>query len=70
MTMIKLSIICPICSSEKVLPYPISPIINGKENLTSVFVEKGLIYDHQFQFFIDKDFKIQNYQIVDLDLIG
>jgi hypothetical protein len=43
--------------------------MKGKESLTSFFIDKGLICDHQFQFSVDKDFKIQRYQIIDQDEI-
>ena len=41
MAIIKLKFICPVCRTEKTLPIPKSPILEGKEDLTKVFIVKG-----------------------------
>ena len=65
MAIIELEFICPVCRTEKTLPIPKSPILEGKENLTPIYIQRGLVCSHEFQALIDKDFTIQRYQIID-----
>ncbi|MFX1276886.1 MAG: hypothetical protein ACFFBP_00885 [Promethearchaeota archaeon] len=58
---------CPICKSKKELKVPDS-IINDASQLTTVSLPKGLICDHHFQVFIDKNFKVRGYQKVDFEI--
>ncbi len=60
-------VICPICKSDKELDFPNS-IINEAKQLTTVSVPTGMVCEHHFQMFIDKDFKIRGYQKVDFEL--
>ena len=69
MATIELKFICPVCRTEKTLPIPKSPILEGKEDLTTIFIDKGLIRAHQFQVSIDKEFIVQRYQIIDINEI-
>ncbi|UCC18839.1 MAG: hypothetical protein JSV62_12120 [Promethearchaeota archaeon] len=66
---IEVKFICPICSAEKKIAIPTSIILEGKEDLTTMFIDKGMICNHQFQVYINKDFKIQDYLIIDQDYI-
>ena len=63
MTMIKLKIICPVCSAEKFLDYPKSIFEKFNEHSTLGF-PSGLICEHRFQALIDKDCIIRGYQII------
>ena len=60
-------VICPICKSDKELDFPNS-IINNVKQLTTVSVPTGMVCEHHFQIFIDKDFKVRGYQKVDFEL--
>jgi len=62
-----LRITCPVCKAVKELNFPNS-IINKASQLTTISIDKGLICDHHFQIFIDKNFKIRGYQKVDYEL--
>lgn len=58
---------CPKCQTKKIINVPIK-IINQSKQLTTVSVPLGLICNHSFQAFIDKNFKIRAYQKVDFEL--
>jgi len=62
----QIQFICPICKSEKLLDFPTSAISNSK-HLTTMSIAKGLICDHQFQAFVDKNFNVRGYQRVDFE---
>ena len=57
---------CPICKSSKVLKFPKS-VINKARHLTTISLPKGLICDHHFQAFLDKNFAVRGYQKVDFE---
>lgn len=58
--------ICPICKSEKGLDFPKSVITQAK-GLTTMSIASGLVCDHQFQAFVDKNFAVRGYQKVDFE---
>ena len=58
--------ICPVCKSRKDLKFP-KTIINQAKQLTTISIPKGLICDHHFQAFVDKQFKVRGYQKVDFE---
>ncbi|MCW3997177.1 MAG: hypothetical protein NWF10_01235, partial [Candidatus Bathyarchaeota archaeon] len=58
--------ICPICKSEKGLDFPKSVITQAK-GLTTMSIARGLVCDHQFQAFVDKNFAVRGYQRVDFE---
>jgi len=59
--------VCPECQTKNKLDIP-KKIINQSKQLTTVSIPSGLICQHSFQAFIDKNFKIRGYQKVDFDL--
>ena len=61
-----ISTTCPICKSKKSLEIPDS-IVKKNTQLTTISLPKGLVCDHHFQMFIDKNFKIRGYQKVDFE---
>jgi len=58
--------ICPVCKSEKSLQFPKS-IVNKANGLTTMSIARGLVCGHQFQAFVDKNFKVRGYQRVDFE---
>lgn len=58
---------CPVCKTTKNLKIPKS-IINDARQLTTVSIPKGIICNHHFQAFVDKNFAIRGYQKVDFEL--
>jgi len=63
----KVPTICPICKSKKDLDLPAS-IVNQASNIATISLPKGLVCDHHFQMFVDKNFHVRGYQKVDLEI--
>ena len=62
----RIQFICPVCKSEKGLPFPKS-IVKKASGLTTMSIARGLVCDHQFQAFVDKNFMVRGYQRVDFE---
>ncbi|MFX0040311.1 MAG: hypothetical protein ACFFCY_00730 [Promethearchaeota archaeon] len=62
----KVEFICPVCKSKKLLEVPKSAITEAKQ-LTTMSIAKGLVCEHQFQAFVDKQFQVRGYQRVDFE---
>lgn len=62
----KIQIICPRCSKKDFLKVP-EKIIDQSKQLTTVSLPAGLICQHSFQAFIDKNLKVRGYQTVDFE---
>ncbi|HUS51539.1 MAG TPA: hypothetical protein VMZ91_15320, partial [Candidatus Paceibacterota bacterium] len=58
---------CPVCKTRKELKIP-KVIINEARQLTTVSIPKGLVCEHHFQAFVDKNFVIRGYQKVDFEI--
>ena len=63
----EISIICPECKNSSKITIPIK-VINQSKQLTTVSIPSGLVCEHVFQAFVDKNFKIRGYQKVDYTL--
>jgi hypothetical protein len=62
----KVEFICPICKAKKMLDVPKGVIAEAKQ-LTTMSIARGLVCDHQFQAFVDKQFQVRGYQTVDFE---
>ncbi len=62
----KVEFVCPVCKTKKLLDVPKSVIAEAKQ-LTTMSIAKGLVCDHQFQAFVDKQFQVRGYQRVDFE---
>ena len=58
--------ICPVCKAERILHFPKSVITQAK-GLTTMSIAKGLVCEHQFQAFVDKNCAVRGYQRVDFE---
>jgi hypothetical protein len=63
---LNVKITCPVCKAKKVLKFPKS-VIDKARQLTTISLPKGLICDHHFQAFVDKNFIVRGYQKVDFE---
>ena len=63
---LNVKITCPVCKVNKELKFPKS-VINKAKQLTTISLPKGLICDHHFQAFVDKNFIVRGYQKVDFE---
>ena len=64
---VKVIFICPICKKKKEVVVP-KNAINQTKGLSTLSVHKGLVCEHTFQAYIDKNYKIRGYQKVDFEL--
>ncbi len=62
----KIQFICPVCKSQKNLQVPRS-IVNKANGLTTMSIARGLVCEHQFQAFVDKNFMVRGYQRVNFE---
>jgi len=62
----QIQFICPVCKSEKSLRFPKS-IVDKAKGLTTMSIARGLVCEHQFQAFVDKNFVVRGYQRVDFE---
>ena len=62
----KIQFICPVCKAEKVLQFPKSVITQAK-GLSTMSIASGLVCEHQFQAFVDKNYMVRGYQRVDFE---
>ncbi|NVM37464.1 MAG: hypothetical protein HWN81_17850 [Candidatus Lokiarchaeota archaeon] len=58
--------ICPVCKIRKYLEVPKSVIEEAKQ-LTTMSIASGLVCEHQFQAFVDKNYQVRGYQRVDFE---
>ena len=63
----KVKIICPTCKKEKTLDIS-DFMLNTAKNISTISIPKGLICEHHFQAFIDKNLKVRGYQKVDFEI--
>ncbi len=63
---VKILFICPKCKKSNSLSFPQSVVDNAR-NLTTISIPKGLICEHSFQAFVDKNYKVRGYQLVDYE---
>ncbi|MGV9199821.1 MAG: hypothetical protein ACOC44_09705 [Promethearchaeia archaeon] len=61
-----IQIVCPICERDKELKIP-STLVKKHKHLTTISIPKGVICEHHFQAFIDKNFRVRGYQQVDFE---
>jgi predicted regulator of Ras-like GTPase activity (Roadblock/LC7/MglB family) len=63
----KIVIRCPQCSAQKNLQVP-TKIILQSGRTTTISIPSGIICEHYFQAFIDQNFAVRGYQIVDFNI--
>ncbi len=62
----KILFVCPACKTKKTLEFPKS-IINDSKKLITMSIARDLVCEHQFQAFVDKQFRVRGYQRVDFE---
>ena len=62
----QIQFICPVCKAKKNLKSPRS-IVDKAKGLTTMSIARGLVCEHQFQAFVDKNFVVRGYQRVDFE---
>ncbi len=62
----EIHVVCPTCKSKRELRIP-TKIINQAKHLTTISIPSGPVCKHGFQAFVDKNFKVRGYQVVDFE---
>ncbi|MFX0024375.1 MAG: hypothetical protein ACFE9S_18800 [Candidatus Hermodarchaeota archaeon] len=62
----EIHVVCPTCKAKRELRIPIK-IINQAKHLTTISIPSGPVCKHGFQAFVDKNFKVRGYQVVDFE---
>ena len=63
----QVQLVCPVCKTQKMLKLPES-VLNQTGQLTTISIPNGLVCNHHFQAFVDKQFKVRGYQKVDFEI--
>lgn len=63
----KVRVICPVCKISGEVGVPEEKVLNNNST-TTISVPAGLICEHHFQAFLDRNFAVRGYQRVDVDL--
>ncbi len=62
-----ISIKCPICKGTKSIRIPES-VITESEHIATISIPTGLVCEHHFQAYVDKNGEVRGYQTVDFEL--
>ena len=60
----KVVIRCPKCQTQKTLKLP-AKIIHSSGHTTTISIPSGIVCEHYFQAFVDQQFLVRGYQVVD-----
>ncbi len=61
-----IKIICPNCKNSKSINLPLQ-MIHQSDGIVTVSIPSGLVCDHPFQVFVDKNGSVRGYQSIDID---
>ncbi|MHA1602309.1 MAG: hypothetical protein ACTSVU_09185 [Promethearchaeota archaeon] len=61
-------IICPVCHKQKRIPAPIDVIKNKETGATSVYIPSGMVCEHEFYAYIDKNLAVRDYLVLEYSL--
>ena len=64
----KILVVCPVCSKSGRVPVPIEVITKKDSGATSVYIPRDLICPHEFYAYIDKNFKVRDYLVLEYSL--
>lgn len=57
---------CPECQTQRHLKVP-SKIIDQSQNVITISIPSGMMCEHHFQAFVDQNFSVRGYQVVDFE---
>ena len=64
----RVQIICPVCGSKKKIPIPTKVVKQKESGATSLFIPSGLVCLHPFYVYIDKNFHVRDYLVLEYSL--
>ena len=62
-----ISIICPVCKTQKRVNIP-RWLIDDAKQITTISISKNIVCKHHFQCFIDNNYAVRGYQTVDYQI--
>ena len=57
---------CPTCHSKKRVKIP-EQVVNRSKQLTTISISKGILCEHSFQVYLDKNFVVRGYEKIDFE---
>lgn len=64
----KVNIICPTCNRSKKIAAPVDIIKTKETGATSVYIPSGMVCEHEFYAYIDKNFAVRDYLVLEFSL--
>ena len=64
----RIMVVCPVCSKQGRIPIPIDIIQKKDSGATSVYIPRDLVCPHEFYAYIDKNFKVRDYLVLEYSL--
>lgn len=65
----KIFVVCPICDKKNNVPVPIDIITAKESGATSVYIPAGVVCEHEFYAYVDKNFSVRDYLTIELSLM-
>ncbi|QEE16462.1 hypothetical protein DSAG12_02292 [Promethearchaeum syntrophicum] len=64
----RIMVVCPVCSKSGRIPVPTAVITEKDSGATSVYIPRDLVCPHEFYAYIDKNFKVRDYLVLEYSL--
>ena len=64
----RIMVVCPVCSKQGRIPIPVKIIEQKDSGATSVYIPRDLVCPHEFYAYIDKNFKVRDYLVLEYSL--
>jgi len=64
----RIMVVCPVCSKQGRIPIPVDIIEKKDSGATSVYIPRDLVCPHEFYAYIDKNFKVRDYLVLEYSL--
>ncbi len=64
----RIMVVCPVCSKQGRIPVPTDVIMKKDSGATSVYIPRDLVCPHEFYAYIDKNFKVRDYLVLEYSL--
>ncbi|MHA1777693.1 MAG: hypothetical protein DRO88_01990 [Promethearchaeia archaeon] len=65
----KITVICPVCGRSGRIPVPVDVIQKKETGATSVFIPAGMICEDAFYAYVDKNFDVRDYLVLEFSLM-
>jgi len=64
----RILVVCPVCSKSGRIPVPVEVIVKKDSGATSVYIPREMICQHEFYAYVDKNFKVRDYLVLEYSL--